>query len=103
MAQLTKNEINRKISEIRGDDKTLMWSRYHKTCCGTKETTKDWHADANWPTLLRELLAGHNRVQLDGEINIWSYAFDTSLLPHPRPADLGEAFCLAWLKWKEEK
>lgn len=68
----------------------------------------DWHEDENWPTLLREMPAG--TVRYIPEDMQWGVANDYSLIHEEteyigevEADELGEAVCLAWLKWKESR
>jgi hypothetical protein len=95
-AARTREEINRKISELRSDWDIL----------GTRLKAKSWHEDENWPTLLKEMPAG--LVRYVPEEKIWDACNDYSLqyedLDETGTAEAkspGEAVALAWLKWKE--
>ena len=114
-ANMTQDEINRKISQLRNE-----WAFVTKTGQACNNFPINWHADANWPTLLREILVRNSEITLI----TFSYWSDSSYLTIKKQtpfsiftdhcesnqrverrtdaSDIGEAVCLAWLKWKEE-
>lgn len=145
---MTREEINKKISELRGEipqecgyewsafspitgtnsahymhrcvepwthtrtSGVMDWESDHHCMCGVNleshsyehVTIKDWQSDANWPTLLRELPSVGLKFDPSGG-GWWHcsspYYFQSGPYLHEESHDLGEAVCLAWLKWKE--
>ena len=121
---MTRDEINSKISELRG------YRRPPAHCCGASgfnislgdvceaciESTRynslayalkfkpnenrDWLWDCNWPTLLRELagkiLSPAPLIYNDGPDKA-PYACSPAMIYCPT---LEEAVCLAWIEWK---
>lgn len=79
--KMSKDAINREISNERGWD-------------------ADWHDDANWPMLLRDI---------SDEIDLCKYGksdWVAEVYGSPRPrkvagCSIEEVVCLLWLKWRD--
>lgn len=89
---MTKQEINQKISILRNDYLQIDMSGGSNGNFEDIPIPKDWHADANWPALLRELPAPE----------LFRYVYTTLgwMCDGFRAATVEEAVCGAWLKWK---
>lgn len=97
---MSREERNRKISELRGhqiEDGECIHGCFtrQQTCVGT-----DWHADANWPTLLREM---PEPLLLRNVNQSWTCHSDHTLIHQAVEATEADAVCSAWLKWKAAK
>ena len=114
---MTKDDINRRISELREpvpvfqfgneqppntQDELSNGGSWHWYKRDGTHIAKDWHLDANWPTLLREMLGEIQR-------SVGGFA-EWCCRPNSKPGnkydwiyskDLEQAVCLAWLQWKD--
>lgn len=115
---MTRDEMNRKISELRG------WRVVKMTSCWTLETPQfdnlpgqiivasteamiwariDWHADWMWPTLLRELPDVTLQKTKCGIVEAgycWRLEGLANIGHFPDPAD---AVCEKWIRWRESQ
>lgn len=107
---MTRDERNRKISELRETlGKIEVKGNLSFSSVGFF-AVKDWHADANWPTLLREILRSEYGVShlcaggWDGKqwstvvIQLAARSRHEDCIEYP---DIAEAVTEAWLQWKQ--
>jgi len=93
---VTKLEVNQKISEKRDDWDHVEMTGGSNGCFDNILIPKDWHADANWPTLMRELLIKGFRIIANPRSVLIER--DNSHTWYPSATTVEEAVCLEWLK-----
>lgn len=105
---MSKGEINNTISDMRGHV-LVPFGHSIKVCkrCNTRDCFEaiglfDWHADANWPTLLREMLAANVRGYLSQFGAHFEYIYGANGYGEiASESDISVGVCNAWLNWKE--
>jgi hypothetical protein len=95
---MTKEEMIRKISELRGW--TVIAKGHHGKKNGSKwiEPLPDWSSDGSWPILLRDMLDAGETVRFHHDGTVW--LSKDIYVDGNTAAEIGENLCMVWLMWK---
>lgn len=110
---MERDERNRRISELRGyrevqeHEHRTLYSGDEIVSCGYDDQWRfapDWHADANWPTLLREMLRDGWCVDMElfpGGLLVIVKRHRKEIQTLVASNDPADHICEAYLKWKQ--